>query len=165
MTVSNYPVRSVALAAALLAPLMAGATNGYFSHSYGAKSQGMAGVGIALPQDALAAATNPAGTATVGTRLDLGLSVFAPSRGAVIAGNAFGTDASYSGDGTKYFFIPDFGYTRQISPSASIGIAVYGNGGMNSDYSSNPSMHGLARRVRPASTWNSSLFRHPWPIK
>jgi hypothetical protein len=51
----------------LVTPLLANATNGYFSHGYGAKSQGMAGVGIALPQDALAAATNPAGTALVGT--------------------------------------------------------------------------------------------------
>jgi long-chain fatty acid transport protein len=33
------------------------ATNGYFSHGYGIKSKGMGGVGIALPQDAMAAAT------------------------------------------------------------------------------------------------------------
>ncbi len=63
------------MAAALLVPMMAGATNGYFSHGYGAKSQ--AGVGIALPQDALAPATNPAGTAVVGDRLDLGIRRFA----------------------------------------------------------------------------------------
>ena len=44
----------------LLAPTLAQATNGYFSHGYGIKSQGMAGVGIALPQDGLAAASNPA---------------------------------------------------------------------------------------------------------
>jgi len=39
----------------------ANATDGYFAHGYGVKSQGMGGVGIALPQDALAAAANPAG--------------------------------------------------------------------------------------------------------
>ena len=66
---------------------MALATNGYFSHGYGVKSMGMAGVGIALPQDGLAAATNPAGTAFVGDRLDLGLTWFRPSRGAEIRGN------------------------------------------------------------------------------
>ena len=137
----NYPrlsLRPVTLAAALLAPLLANATNGYFSHGYGAKSLGMAGVGIALPQDALAAATNPAGTAAVGNRLDLGVSLFAPSRTASIIGNAFGADANYSGNDKKNFLIPEFGYTRQVSPSTAVGLAIYGNGGMNTDYSSNP---------------------------
>jgi long-chain fatty acid transport protein len=117
---------------------LASATNGYFSHGYGAQSQGAAGVGIALAQDSLAAANNPAGTAAVGDRLDLGLSWFGPSRGADFAGNVFGPDASYSGDQTKNFFIPEFGYARRISPSTSIGVAVYGNGGLNTDYASNP---------------------------
>ena len=138
MSHSAFPLRAIALAAALLSPVLASATNGYFSHGYGAKSQGIAGVSIALPQDALAAASNPAGTAAVGNRLDLGLTWFAPSRGADIAGNAFGPDASYSADETKNYFIPDFGYTRALSPSTSVGVAVYGNGGMSTDYASNP---------------------------
>jgi len=138
MTLANFPLRAMTLATALLAPVLANATNGYFSHGYGAKSLGLAGVGIALPQDGLAAATNPAGTALVGSRLDLGLTVFAPSRGADIAGNAFGADASYSGNSSSTFLIPDFGYTRQIDPNLAVGLAVYGNGGMNTDYSQNP---------------------------
>lgn len=138
MNLHNVSLRPVALAAALLAPLLANATNGYFSHGYGAKSLGMAGVGIALPQDALAAATNPAGTAAVGERLDVGVILFVPSRSSSIAGNAFGADASYDGNDTSNFLIPDFGYTRQLSPSTAVGLAVYGNGGMNTDYASNP---------------------------
>ena len=43
------------LLAVLVAP-NAHATDGYFSHGFGIKAQGMGGVGIALPQDALAAA-------------------------------------------------------------------------------------------------------------
>lgn len=119
-------------------PLSAHATNGYFSSGYGAKSQGIAGAGIALPQDALAAATNPAGTAAVGERTDLGLTWFAPSREASITGNGAGADATYSGNATKHFLIPDFGITRQINPELFWGVAVYGNGGMNTDYSTNP---------------------------
>lgn len=138
MNLSNFPVRSAALAAALLGPLLASATNGYFSHGYGAKSEGMAGVGIALPQDALAAATNPAGTAAVGSRLDLGVSLFVPNRSSSITGNGAGPDASYDGNDTSNFLIPDFGYTRQINPATSVGLAVYGNGGMNTDYARNP---------------------------
>lgn len=138
MNVRSFSIRPVALAAVLLAPLMASATNGYFSHGYGAKSEGMAGVGIALPQDALAAATNPAGTAAVGNRFDLGVSLFVPKRSASITGNGAGPDAGYDGNSTSKFFIPDFGYTRQINPSTSVGLAVYGNGGMNTDYANNP---------------------------
>lgn len=80
-----------ALAACLMAAFSAGpahATNGYFEHGYGIKSQGIGGVGIALPQDGLAAAANPAGTAFVGNRVDAGLSWFVPKRGADIVGNA-----------------------------------------------------------------------------
>lgn len=134
----RFPLRPLAIAAALLAPVVAHGTNGYFSHGYGAKSLGIAGVGIALPQDALAAASNPAGTAAVGDRLDLGLSVFAPRRGGEIAGNAFGPNAGYSGNDKKAFLIPEFGYTRKLSPTTHVGLAVFGNGGMNTGYPSNP---------------------------
>jgi long-chain fatty acid transport protein len=133
----KFPLRAVCMATALLVPVFASATNGYFSHGYGAKAQGWAGVGIALPQDGLAAATNPAGTGAVGNRYDFGLTVFAPSRGAEIVGNG-PTDANYSGDDTRAFLIPDFGYTRQINPNLAAGLAVYGNGGMNTDYGQNP---------------------------
>jgi long-chain fatty acid transport protein len=131
-------LRRVALAAALAAPALAGATNGYFAHGYGIKAQGLAGAGIALPQDGLAAATNPAGTVEIGNRVDLGLGWFIPRRSADIVGNDFGVNAHYAGDGKKNFFIPEFGYGRQLSSSVGIGLAVYGNGGLNTDYPVNP---------------------------
>ncbi|XAH23814.1 outer membrane protein transport protein [Xylophilus sp. GW821-FHT01B05] len=127
-----------ALLGAALCPLAAHATNGYFSHGYGAKSQGQAGVGIAWGQDALAAATNPANTALVGDRLDVGLNWFVPRRSADIQGNAFGPDEHYSGDGKKNFFIPEFGVTRQLDGRWAVGLAAYGNGGLNTDYGRNP---------------------------
>ncbi|HEY9531842.1 MAG TPA: long-chain fatty acid transporter, partial [Burkholderiales bacterium] len=78
-----------AAAALALAPLAAHATTGYFQHGYGIKAKGMGGVGIALPQDSLAAATNPAGMALIGSRADIGVDWFAPDRGAEITGNIF----------------------------------------------------------------------------
>ncbi len=112
------------------------ATNGYFAHGYGIKSQGMGGVGIALPQDALAAATNPAGMALVGDRLDFGLTWFRPIRQSDIVGNAFpGVDGTYRANESKDFFIPEFGFNRMINPDVAIGVSVFGNGGMNTDYS------------------------------
>lgn len=128
---------AIALATALL-PLAASATNGYFSHGYGAQGEGQAGVAIAWAQDSLAAATNPAGTADVGNRVDVGVDWFSPRRSAEIVGNAFGADATYSGDGKKNFFLPALGYTHQLSDSLSAGVALYGNGGLNTTYHDNP---------------------------
>ena len=49
-----------AVAAVLILAPVAQATNGYFTHGYGTTNKGMAGAGVALPQDALTVATNPA---------------------------------------------------------------------------------------------------------
>ena len=125
----------LAVAAACCAPLFAFATNGYFQHGYGVKSQGMAGVGIALPQDGLAAATNPAGMAFVGDRIDFGAVLFRPMRGTDISGaNPFLPAGAYEGNETNNFIIPEFGYKKMMSPQLALGVSVYGNGGMNTDY-------------------------------
>jgi long-chain fatty acid transport protein len=126
-----------ALAVAILAfPATSSATNGYFSHGYGIKAKGMGGAGIALPQDALAAAINPAGMVLVGNRLDVGLDWFHPVRGSEIRGNAY-PDADYDANDKQDFFIPEFGYNKMLGERMSLGIAAYGNGGMNSDYKVN----------------------------
>jgi long-chain fatty acid transport protein len=127
------------LAAMMLAALSAGtaqATNGYFEQGYGIKSQGIGGVGIALPQDGLAAASNPAGSVFLGNRFDLGISWFSPKRGADIVGNAAPVNGSYDGNGKRNFYIPEVGFVKQFSPSLAAGIAIYGNGGMNTTYKS-----------------------------
>ena len=120
--------------AALLLSTQALATDGYFSHGYGVKSQGMGGVGIALPQDALAAATNPAGIGLIGDRIDFGVTWFRPIREAEIEGNLGGMDGTYKANESKNFFIPEFGYNKVINDQLSLGVSVYGNGGMNTDY-------------------------------
>lgn len=119
------------------------ATNGYFSEGYGMKSSGMAGVGYALPQDALAAATNPAGMVLVGNRVDAGLTWFKPNRGAEItAPNP--TAGALDGNDKSNFFIPEFGYNHMISPDQSVGVSVYGNGGMNTSYKNGVPLFGQA---------------------
>lgn len=132
------PLLKAALLPAILAPGLALATNGYFSHGYGVKSQGLAGVGIALPQDGLAAATNPAGTAFVGDRLDVGATWFRPDRGSEVTGNGAGLNGTYSANDSKDFLIPEIGYVKQLSSQWAAGVAIYGNGGMNTDYGNNP---------------------------
>ena len=129
----KFRISQIALVVAgCMAPALGHATNGYFSHGYGIKAKGMAGVGIALPQDAMAAATNPAGMAFVGNRMDVGLDVFMPQREVEMGGMKF------DGDGRDMFFVPDFGYNRMINPNLSLGVVVYGNGGMNTTYETSP---------------------------
>lgn len=134
----HIPSRFLAGLIALGGLSSAHATNGYFQHGYGIKAQGQAGVGIAQPQDALAAATNPAGTAWIGDRLDLGATLFSPKRSSRIEGNAFGADGHYDGNARNAFLLPEFGVSKQVNERLGLGLAVYGNGGMNTDYRKNP---------------------------
>lgn len=133
-------------ACGLMSPL-AQATDGYFAIGYGQKSVGMGGVGIALPQDALAAASNPAGMVLMGDRTDFGMEWFRPMRSTSVTGNNLGPGGSdngaYDGNESKNFFIPEFGYNRMVTDRVSLGVSVFGNGGMNTDYNSsnNPFGH------------------------
>ncbi|GAB7563617.1 outer membrane protein transport protein [Methylobacillus methanolivorans] len=127
-----------ALALAVISPLastQALATDGYFSHGYGIRSQGAGGVGIALPQDSLVAASNPAGLSLVGDRLDIGASWFRPQREAEIENSpAPSANGKYSGNEREHFIIPEIGYSKRVSDVTTAGISVYGNGGMNTAY-------------------------------
>jgi long-chain fatty acid transport protein len=109
------------------------ATTGHFSHGYGMKSKGMGGVGIAYGQDALAAATNPANMVLVGDRWDAGIDYFRPQRESEIAGLG-----KFDGNDSENYFMPEFGYNRMIRSDMSLGVSVYGNGGMATDYGDNP---------------------------
>lgn len=124
--------------AALCMPGTAQATDGYFLNGVGAKAKGAGGVAIAMPQDAFSIASNPASATAIDHRLDIGFEVFIPDRGAEIAGNQAGLDGTYSGNGANPFILPEFAYVRPLSDTVSIGIAVNGNGGMNTDYETNP---------------------------
>jgi long-chain fatty acid transport protein len=112
------------------------ATNGYFSHGYGIKAKGQAGAAIAAPQDALTIATNPAGLAGIADGFTLGLDVFVPDREATFTQG--GVSTTYDGNGTRVFLVPEAGYSRHVDERLVLGVALYGNGGMNTDYDTNP---------------------------
>jgi long-chain fatty acid transport protein len=126
--------RTLALALAAAFPLAAQATDGYFSHGYGMQAKGMGGASTAVADSAFGAATNPATMAFAGNRWELGLDVFSPSRSASRSGAAaYRLDGSADSD-SNFFAIPEFAYNRMVSPEMSLGITIYGNGGMNTDY-------------------------------
>ena len=117
------------------------ATNGYMSHGYGATSKGMAGAGSALPQDTLSIFNNPAGLVRLGRRYDAELELFSPKR-EYRANNDFappppppfsvppGTEESEN----DYFLIPSFGINFPLDDRSTIGLALAGQGGMNTEY-------------------------------
>lgn len=136
--------RAVALVCGMTCTSVATATTGYFALGYGARSMGMAGAVVSNPQDSIAAASNPAGMALVGERFDLGLRFFSPVREAELTTSAVGAGADF---GTPFdideksrrnmHYIPNAGYTSQISDRLWWGISIYGNGGMNTTYDRN----------------------------
>ena len=115
------------------------ATNGYMSHGFGAISKGMAGAGSALPQDTLSVLSNPAGLVRLGRRYDAELELFSPNR-EYKANNDFAPPPSPSvPPGTEssdndYFLIPSFGINFPLDDRSTIGVALAGQGGMNTEY-------------------------------
>jgi long-chain fatty acid transport protein len=133
MTTTFRPIRLLPLALACFAwPALA--TNGYFPHGYGLKAKGMGGTATALAQDAMGGANNPASMVWAGSRLDIGLDVFSPHRDASRTDAGFPTLNGSVDSGRNYFPIPEFGYNRMINNNLSLGVTVYGNGGMNTSY-------------------------------
>lgn len=158
MTVRKLLATAVALG--LFVP-GAQASNGYFAHGYGTKSKALAGAGVALPQDAMAAAVNPAGMVHVGKRLDAGLALFSPPREYTqkASSNLFppndpmagpplpiGSEPDFTGtvqSERDLFLVPHFGYARPLDEVSSIGVSVYGNGGMNTTYKASNTTNGV----------------------
>ena len=113
------------------------ATNGYFSHGYGMKAKGMGGAATATANDAFGGANNPASMVWAGDRVDFGLDWFSPKREASRQGST-GFGGAYDGtsvSGSNNFYIPEFGYNKMLGWDMAVGVSVYGNGGMNTDYS------------------------------
>ena len=115
----------------------AAATDGYFSHGYGIKAKGRGGASAAMTDDAFGGANNPAAMVWVGDRFDVGVDYFRPIRNAQRSGSTgFGAGSlDFSADSdSNNFFIPEFGFNRMVRPDTSVGVSVYGNGGLNTDY-------------------------------
>jgi len=117
------------------------ATNGYFTHGVGTKNKAMAGSGIAMPEDAIDIANNPAVSAEVGNHFTAGAAVFSPKRSyettASQLNGQFGAFTIGPNDlksGTNYFIIPHVAATWALNNGNAWGFAFYGRGGMNTDW-------------------------------
>jgi len=145
----------------LLTASAALATDGYFDHGYGVKAKGLGGAGVAFAQDSMVVATNPAGLVDVADSHQVGLTWFAPDRSVTVGGNTF--DGNEDGS----FYIPDFSYKTTLSSGVAFGLAIFGNGGMNTGYqtalfdvnpgvaSSNTSMDMSQLFIAPTWSWRN----------
>lgn len=131
---NSLPAIALAVAGTLAAGV-AHATDGYFSHGYGMKAKGRGGASTAMTTDTFGGANNPATMVWVGDRVDFGVDLFRPDREASRSGSTANVNGASDGNDTNNFLIPEFGYNKLINPNLSLGVTVYGNGGMNTDYS------------------------------
>lgn len=133
----KYRVQRLALLVLACAffPQPAGATDGYFSLGYGLKAEGLGGAAIALTNDAKGGANNPASMVWVGNRFDIGFEEFNPTRSASRTGNSKGLNGAVASE-QNAFIIPGLGFNHMLGSRSALGVTVYGNGGLNTDYAS-----------------------------
>jgi len=146
------------------------ATNGYFTHGIGTKNKGMAGSGLAMPEDAISVANNPAAALSAAGKYDLGIGVFSPLRhyttGASLAngqGGAFTVGPNDVDSDKNYFFIPNMAGAWKIDDNSAWSIAFYGRGGMNTTWEGgtatfDPDGPGPAPVMTLPGTFGGSLF-------
>jgi long-chain fatty acid transport protein len=128
---------AVCMTAILLAGGTAQATEGYFQYGYGARQAGLGGAGVADSRDAMAISLNPAGLVDVGREFQMGASLFIPLRSYSATGTAFVLPGSYDSN-TDYFVVPNMAYNRPIDADSAWSFALFGNGGMNTNWPNLP---------------------------
>jgi long-chain fatty acid transport protein len=112
------------------------ATDGCFPVGYGTKQRGMAGAGIAFPQDSFVVANNPAGLVDIGRRFDIACGVFNPSRKYTAGPNTFpgGLVPGPVQSDVEYFLVPSIGISWPQRDGSAFGLATFINGGLNTSY-------------------------------
>lgn len=127
------------------------ATNGMAPTGVGQIHKAMGGAAVANPQNTMTMGTNPAAGSFIADGYDVGLEIFVPDRrieagpnnaGDPLAGT-FVQAGEHSGNETSAFLVPEGGYKRTLANGLSLGVVVYGNGGMNTDYK--PGFNGAPR--------------------
>lgn len=118
--VSRKNYISMAVTMAVMMPACAGATDGLMFSGYSATTLGMAGAGSAGAVDAQTGATNPAGFAFTGNRLDITGALLAVDIDTTIGGTQYGDNPLLP------VVLPSFSY--QYDDRWSFGLSSYGVG-------------------------------------
>lgn len=138
----------VPLALGLGAATPAWATNGYFSNGYGAPSKAMAGAGVAMGEGPLAPAQNPALGTAIGDVGGLCFTSFMPHRDVTNEGMGGLQNGSFDSE-NEFFEIVCGGANHMIDANNSVGLLMFGNGGMNTEYKTNVFAPGFGSGTAP----------------
>lgn len=91
------------------------------------KARGMGGVGVARPQDALAAAYNPAGMVYMGDRADIGAHARRQPGYTIVSGSIFdNANGTFSASRGSVFGTPDFGVNWMVAGSCDVSLGAVG---------------------------------------
>ncbi len=127
------------LALALIGALPALATNGYFLHGVTTANKAMGGAGIALPQDAMAGALDPATLTEFQSASSVSLAFFNPNREYRIVGSPSGFPQTLGltpgnvHSQNNLFYMPSLAWSRRFDANA-LGVSLEAHGGMNTRY-------------------------------
>lgn len=132
-----------------LLPEIASATNGMVLIGYGQKARGVGGVAMALPQDSLSNAINPATISFLDSRGDAGADFFFPKATGYLG------DDQESSQRDKYL-MPAMGAVYQFNRKVSLGFSAvpYGGGGTRYDVN----LYNKASNSNPNETLGVELF-------
>lgn len=134
-TTSTALGAGLAVAALALTATPAAATNGYMGICVGAKNCGMAGAGVALPQDATSGVINPALMARVKNQVTVSPGWFHPERSLDRSGSNNGAIPKVDEDSRMEDFIEgSAGYNQRLNETFTAGVAAAGSGGMHTNY-------------------------------
>lgn len=140
MHASRKKLKAIIALSSLLTSISVFASNGSYDYGFSEITRGMGGAGVALPQDTLIAAINPAGMVDVGKRLDLGAMIYFPTitydatsfaPGSI---TSIGVAPGSNDSSVPLFFLPDFGMNFPINQKSSFGISLYSLGGFGAKF-------------------------------
>ncbi len=148
-------VISVLVAGSVAASSSALATNGMFMIGFGSKSIGMGGVGVAVPQDGLSMASNPATISDVPERFDLDVSLFHVKADAILGDVQEKSVGGLGGDSGAanwpgLYMMPGLGYVERINDKLTFGWNFVPVGGGGTNYKRN--LYDLTTDGKPTGT-------------
>ncbi|WP_373050855.1 OmpP1/FadL family transporter [Thalassovita aquimarina] len=125
------PLGVLATTSLVLFAAPAVATTGYFSNGTSVESKGMAGSGVAIGTGVMGLTANPAMGTRYPDQAGACLSLFSPKRSTTITGmGTFDSDK-------EFFPVPCGSGNFRLENGSTLGVLMYGNGGMNTEYQTN----------------------------
>ncbi|MBU2582399.1 MAG: outer membrane protein transport protein [Alphaproteobacteria bacterium] len=133
---SSASLAAIAVVAAMAGSFPAWATDGYFQPGFGARQKALGGAGVADGRDATSTSLNPAGLVHSPSEYTTAISLFSPQRYVEGSGQPGFTSTGRVESDSKLFFIPNMAWAQRVNSSLVdvIGVSMYANGGMNTDY-------------------------------